>query len=398
MEKAQKKPQVSILALLLSFANILGVLYVTALPDLTQYFQVTKAAAQETISYYLAGGVLAQFVYPSVAKALGRKPTIYIGCSLAILGSVLCLIAVEMNSFSLLLFGRALTAFGAACGAILTSIIVTDAFSIAETKKNLSYLMSFFIVLPSLGVVIGGLVTEYLSWQSCFYFMLLYSVFVTGLCILLPETAKEKSVEHLHVARIAKSYFRQFSNPTAVLYGLITACACIILYVFSAEAPFIARNQLNLSPAHFGLYNLIPNFGFFVGGLLSAFLSHKFLSKTLVFFGILGFFLFSGLMWILFDIGFINTLVLFGMPALIFFAASAILPNGQTCALAASEDKPYASSMLYILQYSWIILSICVLRLFPPQNASTLPIVYFCSGVFMIVLWFWIRFRPQNKN
>ena len=354
MEHIAKKPQISILFFLISFANVLGILFTTALPGLADYFQVTKAEAQKTISFYLIGCLLAQIIYGPIAKALGRKPAIYIGCSLTLIGSLLCLISIGIDSFSLLLFGRVLTAFGAACGLVLTNVVISDALSLPEQKKILSYLMSGFAIFPAISVTIGGFITEYMSWKGCFYFMLLYSIFVSGLCILLPETAKEKGFHHLNVIGIAKSYFKQFSQLLPALYAIIVACASIILYAFSAEAPFIAKNQLHMSAGRFGLYNLIPNIGLFLGGIAAAKLTAGFSSKLLILIGGCGFFLFSMIMWTLFEVGFINAITLFGMPLLIFFVTPVILSHGQTSALAASEDKVYASSSLYIYQYCWV--------------------------------------------
>lgn len=398
MEDNPKKPQVSILAFLFSFANVLGILYVTALPDLTQYFQITKTQAQNTLSFYLAGCVLAQFVYPALSKAIGRKPCIYTGCSLTLLGSLLCLISIKTGLFSLLLFGRTLTAFGAACGPISTNALITDTSTPAETRKIFSYLMSGFIIFPSIGVALGAFITQYLAWESCFYFMLAYAIFVFALCIFLPKTGKPRDLGHLHLFRIAKAYIKQFSSLTAILYSFIVASASIILYVFSAEAPFIAQNQLNISALLFGLYNLIPNVGFFLGGIISACLSHKIPSKILVLFGSCGFFLLSIFMWVLFDTGFINGLSLFGMPFLIFFASAIILPNGQACVLSRSEDKPYMASLLYIIQYLWIVLSIAALQFSSPLDASILPIVYSCSGALMILLWLIVQNLPQRNR
>ena len=382
-----KHPQTWILGFLFSFSNVLGVLFVTALPDLSQYFRITKGQAQETISYYLVGCILAQVIYPSLAKAFGRKPAIYIGGALTLLGALLCVIAIEMHSFSWLLCGRILTALGATCGPILTNTMLSDVYPPSEIKKKLSHLYSAFIVIPSLGIMVGGYITEYISWQGCFYFIFLYALFVIGLSVFLPETATEKHLSHLKIASIAKAYFHQLRNVSTILCALIIASASLLLYVFSAEAPFIARTQLHMSAASFGLYNLIPNVGFFLGGLVSAHLGHKLSARNFILVGACFFVLFSSIMCLLFEIGFVNTLVLFGMPFLIFFATPTILSNGQAYALSLSEDKPYTVSLNYMIMYFWMMMSITVLKFLPPQDPAILPALYTVSGALIILLW-----------
>ncbi len=397
MEHTAKKPRISILFFFVSLANVLGVLFSTALPSLAAYFHISKTEAQKTVSYYLIGALLAQIAYAPVAKAIGRKPAIYLGCSLTVLGIILCLFSINISSFSLMLFGRALTAFGAACGLVLTNVLLADVFSHTEQKKILSYLMTGFAVFPAISMTIGGFITEYISWQACFYFMLFYSLFVGGLCILLPETAKEKGAHHLHVIRIARGYLTQFSHLKAVIYALIVSCASIILYVFAAEAPFLSKELLHLTPDQFGLYNLIPNIGLFVGGIASARLSHRYSSNSFILIAGSGFFVFSALMWACFAWGFVNIFTLFGMPLLIFLVTPILLSQGQVSCLAASEDKVYASSSLYILQYFWMFLSISFLGVFPATSPQALPIVYSCSGFFILILWLAVKGLSKGK-
>jgi len=397
MTHASKKPQISILFFLMSFANVLGVLYTPALPELTKYFDITKAQAQETVSFFLIGCLLSQIVYAPIANALGRKSAIYIGGGIAILGSLVCLFSIEMRFFSLFLWGRGLTAFGAACGLVLTNTIIADSFTLAQTKKILSYLICGFALFPAISIAIGGFITEYFSWEGCFYFMLIYSFFVIGLCILLPETAQGKDLSHFNIKKIAKSYYKQSSNLLFFLYALLVACGSIFLYVFSAEAPFIAIHQLHISPDSFGLYNLIPNIGLLLGGFASAFLSHRLSTKTLILMGSSTFFALSVLMGIFFEAGIVNIFTLFVLPLFIFFSAPIILSNGQAQALDASEEKPYASSLMYVTQYSWMFLSVFSLGFFSPQYSQALPIVYSVSGILMIVLWIVIQTFQKKK-
>src|SRR5581483_7016462 len=345
--RSKKKPSILILIFLRSFGNVLGILYTPALPSLADYFHVTKADAQKTISFYLIGCLLAQIAYTPIAKALGRKPALYAGCALALLGSLLCLFSIHIHSFFLMLLGRGLTAFGASCGVFVTNTLLADSYSLHEQKKILSYLLSSFAILPAISICLGGFITEYVSWQGCFYFMLMYALFVSGMSLLLSETIKEKGSHHLHPIIIIKSYFKQFLKPISGLYAIIAACAAILLYVFSAEAPFIATNKLHIPAHHFGLYNLIPNIGLFLGGIVSAHLNHRFSSKALILAGGCGFFLFSAIMWLFFDVGFVNVLTLFGAPILIFFVTPFIISQSQAASVAASEDKVYASSSLY---------------------------------------------------
>src|SRR5437868_6291981 len=94
-----RKPQTLILLFLFSFSNFLGLMYSAALPDLTAYFGVEKWAAQQTVVLFLFGFGVGQLIYGPLSSAIGRKNAIYIGCTIAILGSIICVLAIKMNFF-----------------------------------------------------------------------------------------------------------------------------------------------------------------------------------------------------------------------------------------------------------------------------------------------------------
>lgn len=384
MEHRERKPQLGILFFLYSFTNLLALFYTAALPNLKEAFHITKNQAQLTIALFLLGYSIGLLVYGPLSNALGRKKAIYIGGGISILGSIICLISSEMLSFPLLLVGRFLTAFGACCGLSLTYVIIADAYSHAEAKKKISYIVGGFAVFPAVGIALGGLMTDYLSWKSCFYFMLVYSVFVIVLCSFLPETLKEKQAHHLKIKTIIKAYCKQGCHLGFLLCVLILMSGGFFMYIFAAEAPFIAK-ELNLSPTAFGLYDFIPYIGLFLGGFASALLSHRLSSKNLLLLGCGAAFLFSAAMLALFIAGKVNIFSLFVVSACVFFTISTIISHSTAIALVVSEDRAYAASLMNALQEFLIFLSISSLSFMSAPKNLMLPL-FFTGCSFMILL------------
>lgn len=386
MEQSSRRPQIPILFFLLSFANILGVSLSAALPDLREYFQITKGETQNTISLYLVGCFLGTIIYAPIANAIGRKPVIYIGGGIALFGSFLCLVAIQFDSFSLLLLGRCLTAMGAVSGTTLTNLLLADTYPHAEIKRIYSYLMSGFAIIPAIGVMIGGFITEYFSWQGVFYFMLFYTVSVVFASILIPETAKGRDWSHFRPARIVKSYFNEFCNVPFILYVFLVACGSIVVYIFAAEAPFIAIKQLHMSESRYGLFNLIPNIGILLGGFLSAYLGRTHSMNAILGWGGLLFFASSVMMWIFFDQD-LGTATLFLFPSVVFLLSIIILSNGVAQAIKMAVNKTYASSLIAMMQYLMIFIGLEALSLFSSQNSSAMPILYTIGGGGVLLLW-----------
>lgn len=381
-----QKPQVPILIFLMSLGNVLGVLLAATLPELPAYFHTSKANVQSLISLYLAGCCCGQIIYAPIANAFGRKTALYTGGFFAILGSLLCIFSIHLHIFPLLTIGRFITALGASCGVIVTNTMLSDTLTSAEIKKIFSYISCGFAIIPSFGVAIGGMLTEYLSWQWCFYFMLFYACVILGACSFLPETLKTRELKALHPLKIIRSYFHELTSLPFVLSAILLGCSSIILFLFAAEAPFVAINQLHMRPSAFGFYNFIPNIGMLLGGLISARLGH-----TKISFPILkgvSLFLFAALtMWLLFDLNLVLSFSLFFFPFLIFFSFPFIFANGQTQALDVAKNKTYASSVMYLTQYGVVFLTLSSLYLFPQESISTMPILYALSGICMLLLY-----------
>lgn len=381
-----RKLKIPILFFLLSFANTLGVTISAALPALREYFHITKAQSQSTISLYLIGCFLGTILYAPIANAIGKRPVIYIGGGIAVLGSIVCIIAIELNTYSLLLFGRCLTAIGAVSGPVLTNLLLSKTYPHEQVKKIYSYLMSGFAIIPAFGIAIGGLITKYISWQGCFYFMLLFTVFLVGWSTFLPEIAKERDWSHFHIKRVLRSYGREFSKLIFTLSALLVACIGSVIYIFSAEAPFIAMKLLHMSESSYGLLNLIPNIGVLIGGFLSVYLGKKLSMKAILGFGGLLFFLVSVAMWISFD-RFISVGTLFLFPLIIFLLSVIVNSNGTAYALKIANTKAYASASTSMTLYFVLFLSIEALRLFSAENSSAMPTIYTIAGALTMMLW-----------
>lgn len=372
-------------------------MYSAALPDLTSYFGVSKDIAQQTIVLYLAGFGMGQLIYGPISSAIGRKNALYIGCSIAILGSLLCIFAIEEKLFTLLLAARVVTAIGAASGLGMTFTMISDSFSHEEAKQKVSILIGGFAFFPAVGIYIGGLLTKYYSWESCFYFMAFYALFILTLTFFLPETLKEKDPSNLHLIQILRVYFSHFRHMLFLFCSLILGVSGGVVYIFAAEAPFIALDQLHISPDLFGLLNLIPFFGLFVGGFFSSHISSKLLPKALILTGSLIYFISSIAMLVSFEVGYINASSLFIFPLAIFFSFPMIFSSSSLLGISISPHKSYASSLINFLQ---IMIGVAIMEtvyFFPIENATILPLYYSCVGVLLLILFGILNLLPAKN-
>ena len=159
-----------------------------------------------------------------------------------------------------------------------------------------------------------------------------------------------------------------------------------VVYIFAAEAPYIAIDQLHMAPNLFGLLNLIPFFGLFLGGFFSSYVSSRLFPKTLILMGSLIYCFASLFMLLSFKMGVVNPSTLFLFPLIIFFSFPMIFASSSLLGMSISSQKSYASSLINFLQIMIAVGIMEMVFLFPIEHAAVLPFVYSIVGGVLLVL------------
>lgn len=392
-----KTPQLIILLLLVSFASVGAVLFTPALPTITAFFQVSIDEVQLTITSYLLGYAFGQLPYGPLANRFGRKKTLYIGLSLAIFGSLLCVVSAWVISFKLLVFARFLQAFGGCVGLKVSFTMVADVYSQKVATKIIARILMAFAVMPGVATMIGGGLTQFISWQSCFYFLAIFGGFILWLSTRLPETAKSLDPNALNISEIYHGYMTAFKNQRLIISGLIMGCGTAIVYVFASKAPFIGINLIGMTPSAFGAFNLLPLVGMLLGSLLAAKLSEKFSLLKLLFAGILSSLFATLTMLIPFASGLLNPISLFFPMFLIYFTEALVFANISSFGLANAKNKSNGSAVLNFVNLSATVIATLLAEFIYPESAVFMPINFIVFFCIMLLLWFRLK-KLEESN
>jgi EmrB/QacA subfamily drug resistance transporter len=117
-------------------------------------------------SIYLLTQAVAVPIYGRLADLFGRKPVLFFGIGVFLLGSVLCGAAWSM--LTLIVF-RGIQGIGAGAILPMTSTIVGDLYTLEERGKAQGYISSVWGISSILGPALGGLFSEYASWRWIFF-------------------------------------------------------------------------------------------------------------------------------------------------------------------------------------------------------------------------------------
>ena len=382
----QKKPSLITLFLLMPFASVCAVLFTPALPEIARVLGVADAEVQSTMTLFLIGYALGSLPYGPIAKRFGRKPAIYIGVALAIFGSVLTLFAGGAKSLGMFLVGRFLTALGSAVGMKISFTIIADVFDREQSTKVLSLATLAFAIAPGVAVFIGGGLTTYFGWQGCFYALIFYSCLVFVLSWLLPETAPYLDEGALNIKEIKNSYQRKFKNGKVVSAALIMGCVTSIIYLFSTLAPFVAMNQMGLSPELYGSLNMIPPIGLIAGSFASHWLAAR---RDKVFVMLLGGKIAIAAILVMlfsFAIGKVDSWSLFFPMPFLYFGTSLIFNNASSFAMDHMKDKSNGSAIMSFINMMLAACVVLLVQAIASPMAIFMPLSFLCLAVALMVM------------
>ncbi len=361
------------LLLLISFASVNAVLFTPALPNIVNFFHISASISQQTITWFLIGYASGQLIYGPLANRFGRKPALYAGISIQILSSLLCVFSGVIHYFSLLVIARFFLALGAGVGLKITFTLVNECLEPKKASQKISHLILAFAITPGLSVTLGGILNTYFNWQSCFYAGAIYGCILLILSTQIPETKKKLDYQALNIRHLLFNYSKQFQNRDLILGGILMGLSTSFIYVFAAITPFIAISLFHMSSFDYGLANLLPSVGLFLGSLTSARLSTtltKSIKKGIQIsaFGVV-------LMFLAFLLNLPSIIFLFVTTIVIYFGLCFILANASSLAMHHAEDKAYGSAVMSFLNMG----TATILTLFTGLisiSPSLLPIIF----------------------
>lgn len=370
--------------LLLSYicvASISAAIITPALPQIEQYFQLTHGAVEWVISIFLLGYVMGQLIYGPLANRFGRLNALRSGLLINLLGIVLCLVSVWISNYSLLLLGRLITALGAAAGLSCTFILLNELLSMEQAKRAMSGAIVSFTFGIGLAVTIGGIVTQYLHWQDCFWILFIHGLLMFIFTWQFPETLKQP--RPLHPLALLSGYLHALKSAQLIIFSLVIGLCSAVGYCYSAAAPIIAQSILNLSPSQYGYWNLINMAGMLGSGFLSVYLTKYYDGKKILLFS-LSMIVPCILSLILFALANQPNAIWFFMTTMLLYLFSGLLfPSASFFASNAIKDKANASSMMSFINMGSAMLSVVIMGYLPTTNI--ISFILTLAGFYLLV-------------
>src|SRR5690606_22548127 len=167
------------LALVLAVAVALGPFaldaYLPAFPAIAATLGVALGDVGLTLSVYVIGLAAGQIIGGPLSDRYGRRPIMYGGLAVFVLGSVLVALS---NALSLMLVARGVQAFGGGWVAVCVPAIVRDRVSGNEAARLFSLIALIMFIAPALAPSLGTLLLHWGGWQAVFLYLAGYGAIV----------------------------------------------------------------------------------------------------------------------------------------------------------------------------------------------------------------------------
>ena len=244
---------------LMAFAMSLVALSIDAMlqafPDMAQDLQVTAANdIQLVVSLLFIGLAIGQLFYGPLSDSIGRKPAIYIGFVLFILGSLLSMAA---SDFSTMLAGRMLQGIGAAGPRTVAVALIRDRFHGSEMARVMSFIMTVFILVPIFAPALGQAILLLAGWRVIFgVFIVLALATLVWLSLRQPETLAKDQRRHFTLKNITAAFHEVLMSRLAMVYTLVAGCVsgAFLSYLNTSQQIFqVQYDQGKLFPLYFGI-------------------------------------------------------------------------------------------------------------------------------------------------
>ncbi len=252
--------------MLSAFGPFVTDMYLPTLPSMTEVFHTTSSLVQLGLATSMIGLAVGQVFFGPLSDKYGRKAVLI---SSMILFAVSTIASIYSHTIDFFNFCRFLQGLGGSGGIVLSRSVATDCFTGRELAKSLAIIGAVNGIAPVTAPVIGGLVAASIGWQGIFWVLFGIGAVILIMCIVFRESHKRELRYRGPVMSLFKSIPAVFRLKYFVIYTLLYAFTCGVLFSYISSASFIVQNHFGFSEMQFALIFGVNAVGIGVGSGLS---------------------------------------------------------------------------------------------------------------------------------
>ncbi|CAA0125095.1 Bicyclomycin resistance protein [BD1-7 clade bacterium] len=225
--------------------------YLPAIPMMAENLGVASGDIAVTISIYILGLALGQFIGGPLSDSRGRGGVMLLGLSVFALSS---LVLATTHHVWELWAARFLQSVGGGLATVVVPAIVRDRTEGRESAKLMALLGLIMIAAPALAPSIGSLLLLVSDWRSIFVFLAIYAAFAFGvIAYFLPIRQQSNNVAASMKTPLITRYRYVLGHRVAMGYVLAQAFAFSVMMIFLTHSSSLYLEQFGVSEKVFSL-------------------------------------------------------------------------------------------------------------------------------------------------
>jgi MFS transporter, DHA1 family, multidrug resistance protein len=359
-------------------------MYLPAFPAIARDLQVDVSAVQMSLMSFFVAVAMCQIVYGPLADRFGRKPPLYAGLSLFVLGGIGCSFA---QSAEALIASRFLQGVGACATMVIPRAIIRDLHTGHEAARLMATTMLVFSVSPILAPLAGSALTEFFNWRIIFWAIALIGIGALAVVLfLLPETRQE-SEDRRGIAQAFDTYKSLLKDRHFLGLAFIGGFSQASFFAYLAGSSVIFIEHFGLTPSAYSMVFASNAIAFIGSAQFNSVFMRRFGAEKVVRTAIAAFAALVSLLFILTMIGLDNAYVLWGLLFLSFGCLGFVIPS--TAVLALEDHGPVAgtaSALMGTLQLSTGAVMIVLVSVFYDGTPLSMVCAILACGLIAFTL------------
>lgn len=238
-------------------------MYLPAFLVIAEGLGTQRAAVERTLPVFLAGLALAQLVYGPLSDRYGRRPPLFAGLMIYVIGSTGCAVAADIDGLTV---WRLVQALGGGVGLVVARAVIRDRFNPHTSARAISKLMLVMGLAPILAPLAGGWMLALGSWRGIFVVQAAFgAILLVWAWRAMAETRPAHAVQSIRVSKVLRTYARLLADRHLMLPAASGAFAMAGMFAYIAGSPFVMIGLYGVDERSYGLL-----FGLNAFGLIAA--------------------------------------------------------------------------------------------------------------------------------
>ena len=224
-------------------------MYLAAIPHIANDLNTTAAMAQLTLTAFMIGMGLGQFLIGPLSDRIGRTRPLYISVVVSVLTALACVFAPSVELF---IAARFVMGLAGATGVVLARAIIADSTSGLQTAKIMGILMMINGLGPVLAPLLGGFVLTVGTWRTVF--AVLAGIMFVSMIAVYAVIRESLPVEKRRTGSVLSTYkgvVEVMTMPRYRGFMLTLAFGFGSLFSYVSGSTYVLQNVLGLTPLQF---------------------------------------------------------------------------------------------------------------------------------------------------